>query len=140
MSLWTTVRQSAQGGGTFLSKKDQKKIRDPLGLSPSDKGPDKPEPTAEMLALERRQQMELDKEIEESERRAKLMARGRLGANQLLGSSPRTQTEAVTRGGTTTSTATAGGGLLGGGGGGGSTGGGGGSVSRGLIGANSRTK
>ena len=98
MSLWTTVRQSAQGGGTFLSKSDQKKIRDPFNLSPSRKGPEKPEPTAQMLALERRQQMALDKEIEEMERRSKMMARNRLGGNTLLSGAEPTQERMVTRG------------------------------------------
>lgn len=133
MSLWTTVRQSAQGGGGFLSKSDQKKIRDPFNLSPSRKGPEKPDPTAEQLALERRQQVALDKETELMERRAKMMARSRLGANTLLSGAEPTQERMVTRG-STGGAGTAGGSLLGGGSTGGAGGGGGGSSapSRGM--------
>lgn len=65
----------------------------------SDKGPKKPEKSAEQLALERRQQEALDKEISEGERRAKAAARGRLGANTLLSGAEPTQERAVTRGG-----------------------------------------
>ena len=65
----------------------------------SDKGPKKPEKSAEQLALERRQQEALDKEIAEGERRAKEAARGRLGANTLLSGADPTQERVVTRGG-----------------------------------------
>lgn len=140
MSLWTTVRQSAQGGGEFLSKSDQKKIRDPFNLSPSRKGPKKPDPTAEQLALERRQQVALDKETELMERRAKMMARSRLGANTLLSGAEPTQERVVTRG-STSGAGTTGGSLLGGSTGG--TGGGGGGASapsRGMPSGTTRMK
>ena len=97
------------------------------------KDPEKPDPTAEQLALERRQQAALDKETEEIERRAKMMARSRLGANTLLSGAEPTQERAVTRG--ASSGAGASGGSLLGGGSSGSGGGGGsstGSVGRGF--------
>lgn len=107
----------------------------------SDKGPEKPDPTAEQLALERRQQAALDKETEEMERRAKMMARSRLGANTLLSGAEPTQERMVTRG-STSGAGTAGGSLLGGGSTGGTGGGGGGASapSRGIPSGTTRMK
>jgi hypothetical protein len=46
---------------------------------------DAPAKTAEQLAMERRQRMELNEEIAASERRLKATARGKLGKRSLLG-------------------------------------------------------
>lgn len=86
----------------------------------SGKKPRKPEKTAEQLALERRQSAELDKEIAKGEQRAKLAARGRLGAQSLLSGADSTQEGIVTQGGVSGRRT---GGLLGGLGGGVSGGG-----------------
>ena len=48
------------------------------------KRPKAPEPTAQELAVVERQSRRLDEEIEESEKRLKAIARGRLGAASLL--------------------------------------------------------
>ena len=52
------------------------------------KAPKAPKPTAQQLAVERRQSMALDKEIEEQEQRFKAMARGKLGTKSLLSGVP----------------------------------------------------
>lgn len=100
------------------------------------KDPEKPDPTAQQLALERRQQMALDKEIEEMERRSKMIARNRLGANTLLSGAEPTQERMVTRGASSGGAGVSGS-LLGARGGTGSSGGGGGSAPGGLIGRTS---
>ena len=60
--------------------------------------PKRPAKTAAEVALETRQRSLLDKEIEESEERFKLLARGKLGRSSLLSGAPRTQLEAATGG------------------------------------------
>jgi hypothetical protein len=52
------------------------------------KTPKAPKPTAQQLAVERRQSMALDKEIEEQEQRQRALARGQLGTRSLLGGVP----------------------------------------------------
>ena len=52
------------------------------------KAPKAPKPTAQQLAVERRQAAALDEEIREQEERFKAMARGKLGAKSLLGGVP----------------------------------------------------
>lgn len=52
------------------------------------KRPKAPKPTAQQLAVERRQSMALDKEIEEQEERQRALARGQLGTRSLLGGVP----------------------------------------------------
>jgi hypothetical protein len=70
--------------------------------------PKAPKKSAQEVAVERRQQIMLDKEIEEQEDRFRAMSRGKLGKASLLGGAPRTRAEAAGRG------ATAGGGATGG--------------------------
>jgi hypothetical protein len=72
------------------------------------KKPKAPKKSAQEVAVERRQQIMLDKEIEEQEDRFRAMSRGKLGKASLLGGAPRTRAEAAGRG------ATAGGGATGG--------------------------
>lgn len=48
----------------------------------------KPKKTAQEKALEKRQIIQLDDEIEESERKFKALARGKLGAQSLLSGVP----------------------------------------------------
>lgn len=48
------------------------------------KRPKAPEPTAQELAVVERQSRMLDEEMEESEKRLKALARGKLGARSLL--------------------------------------------------------
>lgn len=62
------------------------------------KAPKAPKPTAQELAVERRQQAALDEEIREQEERIKAMARGKLGAKSLLGGVPRTRQASATGG------------------------------------------
>jgi len=62
------------------------------------KRPKAPKPTAQQLAVERRQSMALDKEIEEQEERQRALARGQLGVRSLLGGVPRTARERATGG------------------------------------------
>lgn len=50
------------------------------------KRPKAPEPSAQELAVVERQSRRLDEEIEESEKRLKAIARGRLGSASLLAS------------------------------------------------------
>jgi len=59
------------------------------------KTPKAPKPTAQQLAVERRQAAALDEEIREQEERFKAMARGKLGTKSLLGGVPRSRTEAA---------------------------------------------
>ena len=49
------------------------------------KSPKAPKPTAQQLAVERRQSMALDKEIEEQEERQRALSRGQFGIRSLLG-------------------------------------------------------
>lgn len=59
------------------------------------KRPKAPKPTAQQLAVERRQALALDKEIEEQEERQRALARGQLGTRSLLGGVPRSRAEAA---------------------------------------------
>ena len=52
------------------------------------KRPKAPKPTAQQIAVERRQQAALDKEIEEQEERFRAISRGQLGTKSLLGGVP----------------------------------------------------
>lgn len=67
------------------------------GLS-SGKSPKMPKKTAQELAIEKRQKILLNKEIEETEAKQKALARAKLGAQSLLSGAARTQAEAATRG------------------------------------------
>lgn len=60
------------------------------------KAPKAPKPTAQQIAVERRQQAALDEEIAEQEARLSAVARGKLGAKSLLGGVPRTPRAAAT--------------------------------------------
>lgn len=92
--------------------------------------PKAPAPTAEQKALERRQRMMLDDEIEETEDRLKALARGQLGRQSLLGGVPASASAAARR-----SSSGRGGGMLGGGGSGGRGGGGSSSPSSSFSGS-----
>ena len=59
------------------------------------KSPKAPKPTAQQIAVERRQAQALDEEIREQEERFRAMARGKLGTRSLLGGVPRTRAEAA---------------------------------------------
>ena len=59
------------------------------------KRPKAPKPTAQQIAVERRQQIALDKEIEEQEDRFRAMARGKLGVKSLLAGVSRSPTRAT---------------------------------------------
>lgn len=59
------------------------------------KSPKAPKPTAQQLAVERRQAAALDEEIEEQEERFAAIARGKLGTKSLLGGVPRSRAEAA---------------------------------------------
>lgn len=59
------------------------------------KAPKAPKPTAQQLAVERRQAAALDEEIREQEERFRAMARGQLGVKSLLGGVPKTPAEAA---------------------------------------------
>ena len=59
------------------------------------KSPKAPKPTAQQVAVERRQAAALDEEIREQEERFRAMARGKLGTKSLLGGVPRTRAEAA---------------------------------------------
>ena len=81
------------------------------------KKPKAPSKTAQEVAVERRQTLMLDEEIEEQEDRFRAMARGKLGKASLLGGAPRTAGEAASgsRGAAaSTAGASAGGSLMGG--------------------------
>jgi hypothetical protein len=73
------------------------------------KKPKAPKKSAQEVAVERRQQILLDKEIEEQEDRFRAMSRGKLGKASLLGGAPRTRAEAAGRGATAGGGATTGG-------------------------------
>ena len=60
--------------------------------------PERPEKTAEQVAIERRQSMLLDEEIEETEERLRSLARGTLGRQSLLSGSPATREAAAGKG------------------------------------------
>ena len=77
------------------------------------KSPKAPKPTAQQIAVERRQAAALDEEIREQEERFKALARGKLGTKSLLGGVPRSRQAAATGGGRATPART----FLGGGGG-----------------------
>lgn len=59
------------------------------------KSPKAPKPTAQQVAVERRQAVALDEEIREQEERFRAMARGKLGTKSLLGGVPRSRAEAA---------------------------------------------
>jgi len=59
------------------------------------KSPKAPKPTAQQIAVERRQAVALDEEIREQEERFRAMARGKLGTKSLLGGVPRSRAEAA---------------------------------------------
>jgi hypothetical protein len=63
------------------------------------KSPKAPKPTAQQIAVERRQAAALDEEIAEQEERFRAMARGKLGTKSLLGGVPRSRQAAATGGG-----------------------------------------
>ena len=63
------------------------------------KKPKAPKKTAQEVAVERRQTIMLDKEIEEQEDRFRALSRGKLGRASLLAGAPRTRGEAAGRGG-----------------------------------------
>jgi hypothetical protein len=92
------------------------------------KKPKAPKKTAQEVAVERRQQIMLDKEIEEQEDRFRALSRGKMGKASLLGGAPTSRQEAAGVGGRRSGlggmTAGGVGGLLGGAGGGGMFGGG----------------
>lgn len=67
------------------------------------RSPRRPAKTAEQVALEKRQQTALDKEIEEQEERLGLFKRRSLGKASLLSGAARTATEAAGRPGSTAS-------------------------------------
>jgi hypothetical protein len=62
------------------------------------KKPKAPKKTAQEVAVERRQTIMLDKEIEEQEDRFRALSRGKRGTISLLGGAPRTREEAASRG------------------------------------------
>lgn len=95
------------------------------------KKPKAPKKSAQEVAVERRQTIMLDKEIEEQEDRFRALSRGKRGTVSLLGGAPRSREEAASRGRAAGLGGSAGrslvggvGGLLGGAGGGGMFGGG----------------
>jgi hypothetical protein len=59
------------------------------------KSPKAPKPTAQQIAVERRQAAALDEEIREQEERFRAMSRGKLGTKSLLGGVPRSRAEAA---------------------------------------------
>ena len=72
------------------------------------KKPKAPQKTAQEVAVERRQSIMLDKEIEEQEDRFRALSRGKIGKASLLGGAPRTRAEAAGRGATAGGRATGG--------------------------------
>ena len=66
--------------------------------------PKAPKKSAQEVAVERRQQILLDKEIEEQEDRLRVASRAKLGKASLLGGAPRTRAEAAGRGATAKTT------------------------------------
>lgn len=63
------------------------------------KKPKAPKKTAQEVAVERRQQIMLDKEIEEQEDRFRALSRGKMGKASLLGGAPTSRQEAAGVGG-----------------------------------------
>lgn len=59
------------------------------------RSPKRPPKTAEESALEKRQQIALDKEIEDTEEKLRLFSRRSLGAASLLSGAPRTTKQAA---------------------------------------------
>ena len=59
------------------------------------KKPKAPKKTAQEVAVERRQQIMLDKEIKDQEDRFRALSRGKMGKASLLGGAPRTRAEAA---------------------------------------------
>jgi hypothetical protein len=59
------------------------------------KSPKAPKPTAQQIAVERRQAAALDEEIREQEERFRAMTRDKLGTKSLLAGVPRSRTEAA---------------------------------------------
>jgi len=59
------------------------------------KSPKAPKPSAKQVAIERRQQVALDKEIEEQEDRLRAATRSSLGTKSLLGGVPRSRAESA---------------------------------------------
>lgn len=82
------------------------------------KKPKAPKKSAQEVAVERRQTIMLDKEIEEQEDRFRAMSRGKLGRSSLLAGAPRTRGEAAGRGATAGGRTSMVGGMSGGSGGG----------------------
>lgn len=78
------------------------------------KTPKAPKPTAQEIAVERRQTAMLDEEISEQESRFKAMARGKLGQKSLLGGAAGSRSQAASKAGSAskgTGTGTGGGGF-----------------------------
>jgi len=78
------------------------------------KTPKAPKPTAQQVAVERRQTAMLDEEISEQESRFKAMARGKLGQKSLLGGAASSRTQSASKAGSAskgTGTGTGGGGF-----------------------------
>tara|TARA_R110000782_G_scaffold252792_2_gene340706 strand:- start:1133 stop:1441 length:309 start_codon:yes stop_codon:yes gene_type:complete len=78
------------------------------------KTPKAPKPTAQEIAVERRQTAMLDEEISEQESRFKAMARGKLGQKSLLGGAAGSRSQAASKAGGAskgTGTGTGGGGF-----------------------------
>jgi len=114
--LKKALRAGLTGGGTG-------RIADPLKLGEArdKKKPKAPEKTAQQEAIERRQSMLLDEEIEEQEELLKSLASGRSFKESLLAGTPKSR-KAAARGASMLGSGTrSGGGSGGGGGGGGST-------------------
>lgn len=74
-----------------------KKALDPLGLVKG--SPKKPKKTAQELAIERRQRLELNKTIQKQEDLFSLLSSRKLGSASFLSGSPRTSEEAAGGGG-----------------------------------------
>ena len=83
--------QKGTGGGA-RGKLGSRSFADPLGLRKKEK---KVVKTAEELAIERTTRSLLDKEISESEKRFKALARGKLGRQSLLSGAAATTEEAA---------------------------------------------
>ena len=105
------------------------------------KKPKAPKKSAQEVAVERRQTIMLDKEIEEQEDRFRALSRGKRGTVSLLGGAPRSREEAASRGRSSGLGGSAGRSLVGGmmGGMAGGYGGMGGGL-RGLISASNASK
>lgn len=79
------------------------------------KRPKAPEPTAQELAVVERQSRQLDEEMEESEKRLKALARGKLGSKSLLAKAASASGQSGVSRGFTGGGVRGGGGLMGGG-------------------------